>query len=475
MKRLILILPLFLAVTVAALTAGMASGQINIPTCPDNYVLLWPAPYGFSPGGMTLCDTTPPGYASQWQLDYDPELPCEMGVRHNHPLMWLQDKVRLLIIPSANYQFPSGVAELQFYTYGWSYAAGNMSNVNVRIYTYDQFGAEIGFTGINANNYEHIVTAGPFVYDLFKVDNVLVYAETGGWFEIEIGSQPFVSGYTGIQSLAMADSNGTMPTMCFVAEMEPTPSATPTQEAGQMTPTPTITPTATLEPTATMIITGTATMTPVATSTPWPTSAGGTATVVATGTPQVYSPSQMDATPTRIPIGTMPPLVFPTLQGVDPAGWPTLAVGNPGGGTVAPNLTVDAYYVTVEERVAEVALVATQWATATNFVWIIEDIQSGQIISHPEQVAGVMVSQITAPVARVKGLSIYMPHSWPYLWFIFLMVLFVAMNVMVKSLSGILTSIIVGIIRNIWNILIILVLGIVLWIGLIGYLAWQGF
>jgi hypothetical protein len=469
MKRVTLIALAVLLAGFIVTQPAWAQMPGQLPPCPADSQQLWPVPVGYSPALLGLCDMTPPQQAQTWSLYYDPSAPCGAGLAHDQTV-FAADPRRVQIIPSGTYAFPSGLARLQFYIHAMT-GSGPANGGTVRIYSYDSFGNETGFIGFNFNEGERQTTPDG-VYFLVSGNLALIQFDQGGWFEVELPTRYFLYGTTIISSLAITDSGAVSPPPCELDWQTPTPTATPN---AAFTPTPitataTLTPTVTATGTATPTGTLTTTPTPANTSTPWPTSAGGTP--APTGTPRVFVTSAPDNTPTRIAIPTMAGITLPTLSAPDPAAWPTLAFAGTPQASRTPDATIEAYYIARDDELAEVLIVATRWHTMTAYNLTIVDPQSSVVISRPVDIADHIVSDISAPISRVKGLSIYMPNIWPYLWVIFLMLLWLMFNIVIKFAIGSLTGFISFVGNNIWLILIGFLLAIILWVGLVAYVTW---
>jgi hypothetical protein len=447
MKRLIIVLPLLLLVL--ALFPQTAAAN----SCPDwvGDPVLFPPPPGTYPGGGGVCYSGSEGSANV-QLVYGSDIPCTGGIQLLADSWTWWRGYPILYFNLAD-SFPQGVGLIRFHLY--TETRGGYEPVLFELATYGP-GANYLSREVLSTHQFSTVTHGCYISGIntyCKQTSTIsrqVPLETNGSWSIYPQT---VSGLNDFTLSSVQVGGGVaphLPQMCSIPNAPtptPTPTLTPTGTP-TVTPTRTATPTGTFEPTPT--ITPTGTIEPTNTPTLWPTAPAVTVTPRPTNTPYQFPTMQPLATPTGIAVATLPAMVMPTLS--DLGNFEAMPTMEPFSVALTPNATSQARTQQQAEQMAEVMIAATRWHSMTEFALVMTDLESGALISSTDEIAIAITQDITEPIARIKGLSIYMPNLWPYLWILFLIFLWIVGNIIFKFGFGLLATIF-EIMRRLWQML----------------------
>jgi hypothetical protein len=440
-----IILILVIGVSLALLIHQPAAAQ----SCPDflDGHPLWPSPPGTYPGESMVCIGN--DFGDNVYVRYGDDLPCGGVLEVNDTInTWLNGWSPIYIAPPANQGYPSGAMRVRFYFQGNFGSSSHNAVLQVASYNAST-GSQVGVVSLSTGPYLINQTCGFGCSKLYEIEVILPAAPGLGNTVIQLLPTSPTSTYMWswyMSSLQIDDAvyHGNY-SMCTVPNVTPTP--TPTEAP---TNTPTSTPTGTIPPTNTPTTTNTplptvtgtpptatATRTPSPTPQAWPTSSGGTITPLPTRTPITIITVAPENTPTRFATPHLAPIQLPSI------GFPGLeAVDTPAPFTVG--LTPNATTIAMETQIAGysegVGIVTTRWYTTTNSALGVAGISSTLVISSPQQLAAVIVEPVAAPIRYTKSLALYMPNTWPYVWMIFLLFLWITLILIIKFATAIFAS-----------------------------------
>lgn len=491
--------------------AAAMEGNCPVSSFVNTSEIVYPAPSGFSPGALRLCEDD----RRRWERQINSSvLPCNDGMVYFHPFLVVGDANRLFFVPPITMTFPENRAKLHFFGSSQSSAFGNVTPATrmvVKVTSWSYGATAIDDIILDSVNFTSRASQY-YIFWEFEIDSII--AVQGGSFSVEIMEPGYWSGgESSISSFAVAARSSALPGYCsipFEVYSTPTPApnvtttATPdftiTPDPSFPTNTPTPLPSGpTLTPipatsTATPTRTPNPNHTPQFTTTPWPTSEGGTPTVF----PQATNYAAVTVTPggsggsggivTPPPVATfasltLPPWSWPSIPEASPfptsTAWPGSG-GSGGGGTggtptpgpgtpvtTTPGISVTVAITTAPAGpaatampaiVAEGYLIATRWAEPVDAAFgqlLATDTVTGpatfSIVGVGQQVE-YMVDTVVEPFQLARALVYYMPNTWP-LAGAFMTVIFVVTANMVWrfSLNVIVTSF--ELFRRLWGML----------------------
>jgi hypothetical protein len=431
---------LFVVVVVAGAVVMVWPAFAQSGSCPSWAWELFPTPFGTSPGSLKFCDGT--NEVGTWSLFVDQDVPCAAGLKYNEPL-WVGDiEWPLVIVPPTTMNF-SGDAKFQFYIHGQTILGGQITEgIVLHARSYGPGGNLLHSISIPVDDFPATLT--PTGLNIWKVQNVLIHAETSGYMTLSVW-EPVTflgNGSFYIESFGITQAGQPGAEMCDIPD---TPTPTPTNTATSTptvppfetpTPDPSITPsvTATTDPAATSTATPSITApapTTTSTSTAWSTAPGGTITPLPTATQMVIITVPPENTPTPWPAVTIPALDIPQVEFPVPVSIDTpepIVVG------LTPNATTIAMQVEIEEWVSDVGVVATRWYTSTQWgvTTLSTTVSSSTGISSPVAIAAEMAEAITTPISYAKAVQFYMPNLWPMVFFLLIATAWIFFNLIAK-------------------------------------------
>lgn len=431
-----------ITIIVFVAVAPPVAGQNGV--CPDDTEQLQTPP-GTYPAGSSVCK---PSGADNISTGFHGDAPCGGGVIVSDDLPWGSDHPITRIVPPAGQGYPNGKAKMSFIFTSFSvYGTRYEDEVNWRLESYGPTGIRLASTTISSNSYTQVLGENPcegyYICASNKalwyiVNEVELSAAQGGWFELKVSwpanyAQMPHYWYTSMQ---VWPADFPAPPLCSIPGGElPTPTPTP---GPTNTPQPTNTPegptaTNTPGPSPTPTITPTATTPPTATGTAYPTQEPPeeTWTPQATNTPQQLVTRPAEDTPTPFAMETMPAITLPGIQYPSVGGVPT---ARPFDLDLTPNATNEARATEMASGVATVGAVATRWLTPSveGIGYMSTTVTTTTGISSPVDIAELLVSDLTRPIAFIKFLGLYMPNTWPLILFVLLAAAWVFFNLIVK-------------------------------------------
>jgi hypothetical protein len=408
------------AIVIIILTLTRPAAAQN-GACPDYTSALGPVPGGTHPGASAVCTS---GNGDNTFVVSGPQYPCGGGIQIHAGA--LDDWPSIQLAPPAAQPYPTGVARVRFQASPATYWGGQPSSDVLGVMrSYDSNGYHLQDMPFNLRDYpSRVLDMGGIVY---LVED-LIFFEQGGYIEIHISdSNTWTIDDIFFFNWQIEDSAYPMPEVCNSSSW---PTPTPTNS-----PTPSQTPTPTETPSITPTATTTPTITPVPSDTPtqWPTSdGGGGETPAPTVTP--YNPATVPAEPTgtelpplQLPDVSLPSLSVPSVPEVGTPSAPNIAL--------TPNATTQANATAISGWISDTEQMYSGWITSTKYglSWLDPDgVGATDGISTPVQIADQMVGTIAQPISAIRGLSVYIPNIWPYLFLIFLMLIWIFFNLLVR-------------------------------------------
>ncbi len=435
-------------------------------SCPDYTNELSPSPTGTYPSNTKFCAGK--DSSATFGIVYGDEYPCSTAINVGSTVgaVMKGEFDPLLIVPPSAMPFSAGYANMRFEFHPAGFFGEYTQDVLIKIESYSPTGVLRAQTVFNVRDHPSVVSQ---FGNTWYLPELQLAAEQNGYFTLQVvAPTPTSLADYFISGLQITDSSG-FPATCQIPGggwPTATPSPTPIPPPATNTPqsTPQNTPTGTWQPTATA--TNTPQNTPQNTPTAWPTSPGGTFTPWPSATP--YTPQEIDAEPTGtpLPLPFLPDIGFPSVNLPGDIGYGNAPMpGNIGfpsfpppehtsatypeinvpsvpifstpdgiGVSLTPNATTEAKLIEVRGWISNTEETVDRWsgATAAGLGWLNPDITSTTGISSPMQIAAAITEPITLPISYVRSLSVYVPHIWPYIFLIFLMLLWIFFNLMAK-------------------------------------------
>jgi hypothetical protein len=110
---------------------------------------------------------------------------------------------------------------------------------------------------------------------------------------------------------------------------------------------------------------------------------------------------------------------------------------------LTPNPTTIAMQTEISGWEEDVSLVVTRWYTATfhSLGNLDTTVTTTTGISTPGEIANAMIGTIAQPISYFRGLVLYMPNTWPYIFLILLMLAWVLFNIIAKLSVGVIAEV----------------------------------